>query len=185
MQDEYDALLRKGTWSLVPPPLGANIVSDKWIFHHKFHADGSLARHKARWVVRGFTQQPGVDFDDTFSLVVRSATIRIVLSLALSNSWHIHQLDVKKMPSCMSILTKRCIVNNPLVLLILAFPLMYAAFTNHYTVLSKHLGHGSTVLLLILAPLVFLSLKLTLLSLFSITTIPQPVSFSMLMTLFL
>jgi hypothetical protein len=95
MQEEFDALQSNNTWTLVPPPLNANIVSGKWIFRHKFHSDGSLARHKARWVVRGFSQQPGVDFDETFSPVVKHATIRVVLSLALSNNWPIHQLDVK------------------------------------------------------------------------------------------
>jgi histone deacetylase 1/2 len=95
MQDEYDALMHNNTWSLVPPPPGANIVSGKWIFRHKHNADGTLARHKARWVVRGFTQQPGVDFDETFSPVVKPATIRVVLSLALSQGWPINQLDVK------------------------------------------------------------------------------------------
>jgi hypothetical protein len=95
MQDEYDALATNKTWTLVPPLPGANIVSGKWIFRHKFHFDGSLARHKARWVIRGFSQQPGVEFDETFSHVVILATIRIVLSLALTHSWPIHQLDVK------------------------------------------------------------------------------------------
>jgi hypothetical protein len=95
MQDEFDALVTNGTWSLVPRPARANVVSGKWIFKHKFHSDGSLARYKARWVVRGFSQQPGIDFDETFSPVVKPATIRIVLSIAVSRSWPIHQLDVK------------------------------------------------------------------------------------------
>jgi histone deacetylase 1/2 len=85
-QEEYDALTSNHTWTLVPPPPGANIVSGKWIFRHKFNSDGSLARHKARWVVHRFCRQPGVDFDETFSPVVKPATIRIVLSLALTHS---------------------------------------------------------------------------------------------------
>jgi hypothetical protein len=48
MADEYKALIDNGTWRLVPRPLGANVVSGKWIFKHKFHSDGTLARHKAR-----------------------------------------------------------------------------------------------------------------------------------------
>jgi hypothetical protein len=95
MQEEYDALMANNTWTLVPPPPGANIVSGKWIFLHKYNSDGSLTRHKARWVVRGFTQQPGINFDETFSPVVKTTTIRVVLSLALSQNWPIHQLDVK------------------------------------------------------------------------------------------
>jgi hypothetical protein len=58
-------------------------------------SDGSLERYKARWVLRGFTQREGIDFDETFSPVVKPATIRKVLSLALSSDWPIHQLDVK------------------------------------------------------------------------------------------
>ena len=71
------------------------MVTGKWIFKHKLQADGSLERYKARWVLRGFTQRPGVDFDETFSHVVKPATVRTVLSLALSRRWPIHQLDVK------------------------------------------------------------------------------------------
>lgn len=95
MQEEYDALLSNHTWDLVPRPSGSNIVTGKWIFKHKFHADGSLERYKARWVLRGFTQRPGVDFSETFNPVVKPATVRTVLSLALSRQWPINQLDVK------------------------------------------------------------------------------------------
>jgi len=95
MQAEYDALIANDTWSLVPRPHGVNVVTDKWIYRHKLLADGSLDRYKARWVLRGFTQRPGVDYDETFSPVVKPATVRVVLSLALSQNWPIHQLDVK------------------------------------------------------------------------------------------
>ena len=95
MVDEYRALIDNGTWRLVPRPPRANVVSGKWIFKHKYHSDGSLASHKARWVVRGFSQQHGLDYDETFSPVVKPATIRVILSLAVSRSWSIHQLDVK------------------------------------------------------------------------------------------
>jgi hypothetical protein len=64
-------------------------------FRHKFHADGTLAPYKARWVCRGFSQQQGVDFGETFSPVCKPSTIRVVLSLVVSSVWPIHQLDVK------------------------------------------------------------------------------------------
>jgi len=95
MADEYKALMDNGTWRLVPRPPGANVVSGKWIFKHKYHSDGTLARHKARWVVRGFSQQHGIDYDETFSPVVKPPTIRAVLSITASRSWPIRQLDVK------------------------------------------------------------------------------------------
>jgi hypothetical protein len=95
MVEEYKALVDNGTWRLDPQPPRANVVSGKWIIKHKHHANGSLARHKARWDVRGFSQQYGIDYEETFSPVVKPATIRVVLSIAASRAWPIHQLDVK------------------------------------------------------------------------------------------
>ncbi|GKF81050.1 ribonuclease H-like domain-containing protein, partial [Tanacetum coccineum] len=66
-----------------------------WLFKHKFHVDGTLSHYKARLVANGSSQQLGVDFDETVSPVVKPATIRTVLSLAVSRKWPIHQLDVK------------------------------------------------------------------------------------------
>ncbi|WVZ82160.1 hypothetical protein U9M48_029453 [Paspalum notatum var. saurae] len=71
MEEKYAALLANQTWDLVPPPPGGNVVTGKWIWTHKRRADGTLDRYKARWVLRGFTQRPGVDYDETFSPVVK------------------------------------------------------------------------------------------------------------------
>ncbi|GKC04050.1 ribonuclease H-like domain-containing protein, partial [Tanacetum coccineum] len=79
---------------LVPRPSGANNVWCLWLFRHKFHADGSLSWYKAQLVANDSSQQIGIDFDDTFSLVVKPVTIRTVLSLALTKHWHVHHLDV-------------------------------------------------------------------------------------------
>jgi hypothetical protein len=95
MEEEFTALITNNTWDLVPRPVGSNVVIDKWIFKHKFDSDGSLERYKARWVLRGFIQRPDVDYDETFNPVVKPATVRTVLSLVVSRSWPIHQLDVK------------------------------------------------------------------------------------------
>jgi hypothetical protein len=54
-------------------------------------------RYKAHWVLHGFTQRPDVDYDETFSPVVKSAMVRTVLSLAVTRSWPVHQLDMKNM----------------------------------------------------------------------------------------
>jgi hypothetical protein len=80
---------------LVPWPPGANVDTDKWIFKHKLKTDGSLDRYKARWILRGFTQRPEMDYNETFSPIIKPATVRTVLTLAVPKGWSVHQLDVK------------------------------------------------------------------------------------------
>nr|GEX21740.1 ribonuclease H-like domain-containing protein [Tanacetum cinerariifolium] len=84
MHDEYNVLVKNGTWILVPRPAGITLVRSMWLFKHKFHADGTLSRYKARLVANGSSQQLGIDCDETFSPVVKPATIHTVLSLAVS-----------------------------------------------------------------------------------------------------
>jgi hypothetical protein len=95
MKDEYGAMMSNGTWELVSWPRGSIVVTGKWVFTHKLHVDGSLDLYKARWVHRGFTLRLRVDYDETFSSVVKPATIRTVLATAVSCDWPIQQLDVK------------------------------------------------------------------------------------------
>ncbi|GJU87773.1 ribonuclease H-like domain-containing protein [Tanacetum coccineum] len=95
MCDEYKSLIDNKTWVLVPRPSNINIVHSMWLYKHKYNADGSLSWYKARLVANGRSQQQGIDCDETFSPVVKPATIRTVLSLAVSRQWPIHQLDVK------------------------------------------------------------------------------------------
>ena len=66
----------------------------KWIFRTKHNSDGSIDRFKSRLVAKSFHQRPGIDYYDTFSRVVKPTTIRLVLSVAVSNGWILRQLDV-------------------------------------------------------------------------------------------
>ncbi|KAM3297166.1 hypothetical protein ACQJBY_039175 [Aegilops geniculata] len=93
MSEEFAALRHTNTWVLVPRPPGVNIVGCKWIFKTKHRPDGSVDKHKARLVARGFTQQQGIDYGDTFSPVVKPTTVRLVLSLAVSRGWCLRQID--------------------------------------------------------------------------------------------
>ncbi|KAK1698636.1 hypothetical protein QYE76_015333 [Lolium multiflorum] len=95
MDEEYQALQHNNTWHLVPAGVGKNVIDCKWVYKVKHRADGSVDRYKARLVAKGFKQRYGIDYEDTFSPVVKAATIRLVLSLAVSRGWHLRQLDVK------------------------------------------------------------------------------------------
>ena len=100
MNEEPDALSSNDIWDLFPRPLHTNIVGLKWIFRVKYLTDGTVDRLKAPLVAKGYFQLPGLDFHDTFNPVVKASTVRLVLSLAVSSHWPLHQLDVK-MPSLM------------------------------------------------------------------------------------
>jgi hypothetical protein len=95
MDEEYDAPIENKTWHLVPSNSTRNLIDCKWVFRIKKHADGTIERYKARLVAKGFKQRYGIDYEDTFSPVVKSATIRLVLALSVSQGWSLRQLDVK------------------------------------------------------------------------------------------
>jgi transposase InsO family protein len=84
MESEHQALLKNKTWHLVPRPRGKNIIGCKWVYKIKRKADGTVDRYKARLVAKGFKQRYGIDYEDTFSPVVKAATIRLILSIAVS-----------------------------------------------------------------------------------------------------
>lgn len=87
------ALIRNKTWDLVPPSPSQNVIGCKWVFRIKRDKDGNIVQHKARYVAKGFNQRPGIDYSETFSPVVKPATVRLVLSIAVSKSWPLRQLD--------------------------------------------------------------------------------------------
>jgi hypothetical protein len=72
-----------------------NIISSQWLFKNKLNPDGTLEWQKARWVVHGFKQRRGIDFDQTFSPIIKLGTIRTVLHLVALQNWLVNQLDVK------------------------------------------------------------------------------------------
>ncbi|KAL9241494.1 hypothetical protein vseg_015603 [Gypsophila vaccaria] len=94
MQAEFDALTRNSTWTLVPPSTSCNVIGCKWVFRIKYNLDGTLKQHKARLVAKGFHQRPGLDYSETFSPVIKPTTIRLILSLAVTNGWSMRQIDI-------------------------------------------------------------------------------------------
>jgi hypothetical protein len=95
MDLEYTALMNNKTWQLVPPIKGTNVIGCKWVYKIKRKVDGSLDRYKARLVAKGFKQRYGIDYEDTFSPVIKPTTIHIILSVAISRGWSLRQLDVQ------------------------------------------------------------------------------------------
>jgi len=95
MDSEYVALMKNQTWHLVPPPQGKNVIGCKWVYKIKQHADGTIDRYKACLVAKGYKHRYGLDYEDTFSPVVKAATIQLILSVAVSRGWSLRQLDVK------------------------------------------------------------------------------------------
>ena len=94
MSDELTALMKHGTWELVPPPATCKPVSCKWVFRVKRNSNGSVERFKARLVAKGFHQRPGIEYTETFSPVVKPVTIRLILTIAVMNGWLLRQMDV-------------------------------------------------------------------------------------------
>lgn len=95
MDKEFTALMHNKTWHLVPPVQEKNVIDCKWVYKIKRKSDGSIDRYKARLVAKGFKQRYGIDYEDTFSPVVKAATVRLILSIAVSNGWSLRQLDVQ------------------------------------------------------------------------------------------
>nr|XP_016486329.1 PREDICTED: uncharacterized mitochondrial protein AtMg00810-like [Nicotiana tabacum] len=94
MLKEFQALEANNTWDIVPPPLNKKVIPCKWVYKIKQKSDGSVERYKARLVIRGDTQKEKIDYNKTFSPVVKFTTIKCLLSLAIKRNWTVYQLDI-------------------------------------------------------------------------------------------
>ena len=94
MQNEIDSLHDNNVWELVELPLDRQPMGTKWVFKVKKNANGSIERCKARLVAQGYSQKEGLDYDETFSPVVRSESVRSEIALASMNGLRLHQMDI-------------------------------------------------------------------------------------------
>jgi hypothetical protein len=95
IHSEYDSLVGRNMWDLVTLPAGRKRVICKWVFKTNIHADGSIARYKARLCGKGFSHVHGQDFNDTFALTVKFTTLQVIVSLVAHLDLHCEQTDVE------------------------------------------------------------------------------------------
>jgi len=95
MDKEMEAFTSRGTWELVSAPTNTVVGGYRWVFTLKYRSNRSVHRYKVRFVAKGYTQTYGIDYFETFSLVVRMNSIRILFSIVVNLSWPLFQLDVK------------------------------------------------------------------------------------------
>ncbi|KAI3493174.1 hypothetical protein L1887_42164 [Cichorium endivia] len=95
MQMELEEFERNKLWRLIPKPANASIVGLKWVYRNKLDTEGNVVRNKARLVVKGYCQQEGIDYEETFAPVARLESVRIFLAYAAHKNFDVFQMDVK------------------------------------------------------------------------------------------
>ena len=96
MAEEYESIMKNDVQDVVPRSKGKSVVTSKWLFKIKHGVDGSIEKYKARFMAQGFSQKEGEYYDDIFASVARYTTFCSIVSLATSQGWTLHQMDVKK-----------------------------------------------------------------------------------------
>lgn len=94
IQKEIKALEENEMWTLQPLPAGKCTIGSKWVYKINFKPSGEIEHYKAKLVTKGFNQQEGIGFHDTFAPVAKLVTVRTLLTMATKRDWIIHQLDV-------------------------------------------------------------------------------------------
>jgi len=94
MEEELYQFTKNDVWTLVPKPKNKTIIGTRWVFRNKLDEQGKVVRNKARLVAQGYNQQ-GIDFTETFALVARLESIRIMLAFASYKNIKLFQMDVK------------------------------------------------------------------------------------------
>ncbi|GJQ98583.1 retrovirus-related pol polyprotein from transposon TNT 1-94 [Tanacetum coccineum] len=96
MQEELNQFIANDVWELVPQPKNMTIIGTKWVFRNKLDENGVVSRNKVRLVAQGYNQQEGIDYDETYALVARLESIRILLAYACALDFKLFQMDVKQ-----------------------------------------------------------------------------------------
>jgi hypothetical protein len=148
MQEELNNFKRNEVWSLVPCSK-QNVVGTKWVFYNKHDEHGVVTRNKARLVVKGYAQVAGLDFEETFSRVVRLESIHILLAYDAHHSFKLFQMDVKS-AFLNGPIKEEVYVEQPLASRMTSILTMSISSVRHSMGLSKLQEHGMNALEILL-----------------------------------
>ena len=95
MNEEIEQIQKNNAWNLVPRPKDKTIIGTKRVFKNKLNEDGEASRNKASLVCKGYSQEEGIDYGETFSLVARLECVRTLLAYATYKGFKVYQMDVK------------------------------------------------------------------------------------------
>jgi hypothetical protein len=95
MEEEMELMKTNQVWDLVDLPLGQRFIGNKLILKIKHKVDGLIERYKARLVAKSYTQEEGIDYEDTFSPLVRITSVRLILAIVAHMDFELYQMDVR------------------------------------------------------------------------------------------
>jgi hypothetical protein len=95
MDEEMVTLDVNATWELAVLPKNKKAIGCKWVYKVKHNADGSMSRYKTKLVTKGYAQTYGINYEETYSLVAKMTSIRVIIVMATTKGWSLHQMDVK------------------------------------------------------------------------------------------
>ena len=95
MKEELDQIVKNETQELVPKLVDKNVIGTKWVFRNKMNEQGEFVRNKASLICKGYSQQEGIDYDETYALVARIKVVRLFLAYITQKKFKVYQMDVK------------------------------------------------------------------------------------------
>ena len=95
MQEELNQFQRNKVWELIPRDESLQVIGTRWVFKNKMDEDGNITKNKARLVVKGYRQEEGIYYDETYALVARLEAIRLLLAYASIMKFKLYQMNVK------------------------------------------------------------------------------------------
>ena len=95
MKEEIGQIEKNKTWTLVPRPADKNVIGTKWVFRNKLDENGEITRNKERLLYKGYAQEEGLDYGETFAPVARMEGVRTLLAYVAYKGFKVYQMDVK------------------------------------------------------------------------------------------